>query len=62
MGPGAGQAHAQTEPTIPKPRTDFDWRAAGRQAFDLDARDNPMRRTGAGEIRVSELTLPPDED
>ncbi len=32
-----------------------------RQAFDLDAENHPVRRTGVGMIRLSDLRLPPEE-
>ncbi len=65
MGPDAGH---RTETRMPaaapeaQMQSDDEVRVATRRAFDLDVRDQPLRRTGVGEIRVSDLILLREED
>lgn len=67
MGPDAGKRRP-SEPLIQvpddeiSPVSDDEIRVARRRAFDLDRRNNPMRRTGAGAFNIKDLPLPLDDD
>lgn len=69
-----GEAPPQPEASPPEPRLDPDTqpdarpfepgelRRAARKAFDLDTGMTPMRRTGVGVIKLSDLGIHPEDD